>query len=120
MAVVASISSAFVAVTPAPVSAATAGATADNCSWYGHNNAHVNTGNNLFTWTSIADVGGGYDGDCTGYVEVKCHTNGTVYTLASSSFYVQRNCIDTNFKKTDHNARADSGVLWGFPLYEGP
>jgi hypothetical protein len=94
-------------------------ADADFCHWQGgHTLGNAGTEINFYAFTQVTLMstphGGVPDPDCTGYVEVKCHTNGSVYTNSSNNASVDRNCISANFKKVDHNARANTGTLWGF------
>lgn len=101
---------------PTAAEAAYSNSTADNCTWYGFNDATANTDSYFDAWTGVQTSPSGNDPDCTGYVEVKCHTNGNTYTSTSGSGYIGRSCIDNAYKSTDHNARATTGTLWGFGL----
>ena len=71
-----------------PAAAAYGSITADNCTFYGYNDVAHATNDTFPARTgnqSNADV---YDRDCTGYVEVKCESNGSILTSTSASHWV--------------------------------
>jgi hypothetical protein len=113
------------AILSSVVAPATAGAieethTHDSCTWIGHLDPINYPNSSQFgVWTSVQwQFGNYYDPDCTGYVQARCLQLGSSYTVSSSSSYVSKNCIDSSFVRSDHNARAaTTGILWGFPLY---
>ncbi len=79
---------------------------------------------NYTTWGSVyrADTyvqwqfGSFYDPDCTGYVQVKIQRDGALNIATSSTNVVALETARTGWGYSDHNARADSGVLSGFRL----
>lgn len=83
--------------------------TADGCSWGGSNKP---AGANVTALTFV-----GNDPQCTGYVEVKEATNGSLYTLTGYGAVQESKPCGNQFKYSDHNAQATTGTLWGFRLY---